>query len=121
MIGRTAQKLGAGVFLGFDGSAPRVIQGEGIFIPYDPNGGEAMEELNRFLVRYGYCAPSEGIPDEILGRRLEDIAIASSLRRWMIQDNNNLDDPELEEKFRERVRHLGQILRGMRLGKETKR
>lgn len=120
-MARTALKLGSGTHMSFGGSSITVIQEPGIFIPYDPNGGQAMDELNRFLVRYGYCPPGEGIPDEILGLRPEDSAIAHTLRTWMKQDNNNLDDQELEEKFRERIRHLGPILRRIRLEKETGR
>ena len=50
-MARTALKLGSGTHMSFGGSSITVIQEPGIFIPYDPNGGQAMDELNRFLVR----------------------------------------------------------------------
>ena len=45
-MARTALKLGSGTHMSFGGSSITVIQEPGIFIPYDPNGGQATYVLD---------------------------------------------------------------------------
>lgn len=92
----------------------------GVFIPFDINGGSAMDDLYRLLIKYGYCKVGEGIPEAYLCHSLEDSVVAYNLRSWMIQDNNGYDSPELEEKYRKRIRHLDKTIRRIRLEKEKK-
>lgn len=61
-----AKILHGGIYVDYQCSGITNLQGEGVFIPLDPNGGPAMRELDTFLKKYCYLPEGESIPEYYL-------------------------------------------------------
>jgi hypothetical protein len=102
-----ALKLGGGIFIDYGCTKLTPITGTGVFIRFNPDGGQAMRDLNEFLVKHRYCEPGEGVPGDILDRDPWDIIEAHNLLERMIRDNGGVCSQELVERFHARCRHEG--------------
>lgn len=92
-------KLNSGIFIDYGCTGLTAIQGQGVFIPFNHNGGQAMRDLDEFLVKHHYCEPGEGVPVDILNRDPQDILAAHDLLEQATRDNGGVFPPDYEERF----------------------
>lgn len=59
----SASILNGGIYIDSNCSKVTYLTGKGVFIPFSPNGGQAMRDLDAYLTKYGLLSEGEAIPD----------------------------------------------------------